>query len=94
VASHAFRIIQEALTNAIRHARATRVEVTVRRSPQTLTLGVRDNGVGFAPDALSGLASLGLVGMRERALACGGTLVIRGEPDRGTEITATIPVTA
>jgi PAS domain S-box-containing protein len=94
VASHAFRIIQEALTNAIRHARATRVEVTVRRSPSTLTLGVRDNGVGFTPDALSGLASLGLVGMRERALACGGTLVIRGEPARGTEITATIPVTA
>jgi PAS domain S-box-containing protein len=93
-ASHAFRIIQEALTNAIRHARATRVDVTVRRGPAALTLAVRDNGIGFTPDALSGLASLGLVGMRERALACGGTLIIRGEPDRGTEITAAIPVPA
>ena len=94
VASHAFRIIQEALTNAVRHARATRVEVTVRRSPSALTLSVRDNGVGFTVRPLNGQQSLGLVGMRERALACGGTLMIRGEPGRGTEITATIPVSA
>jgi len=49
--------------------------------------------VGFTPQSLSGLRSLGLVGIRERALACGGTLMIRGEPGQGTGIAVTIPVT-
>src|SRR6266487_488233 len=92
VASHAFRIIQEALTNATRHSKATRVDVSIRRAGAAIVLGVEDNGVGFTPQALSGVRSLGLVGMRERALACGGTLVIRGEPGRGTAIAVTIPV--
>ena len=93
VASHAFRIIQEALTNVTRHAKATRVDVSVRRLERSIVLGVEDNGIGFTPQTLSGLRSLGLVGMRERALACGGTLIIRGEPGRGTAIVVTIPVT-
>jgi PAS domain S-box-containing protein len=94
VASHAFRIIQEALTNVTRHSQATRVNVSVRLVGGVLILGVADNGVGFAPDSLSGLRSLGLVGMRERALACGGTLFIQGKPGEGTAITVTIPVAA
>ncbi|HKW91786.1 MAG TPA: ATP-binding protein [Methylomirabilota bacterium] len=92
VASHAFRIIQEALTNVTRHSKATRVEVTVRRLKKAILLSVEDNGIGFTPQTLSGLKSLGLVGMRERALACGGTLMIRGEPGEGTAIVVTIPV--
>ncbi len=94
VASHAFRIIQEALTNVTRHSKATRVDVTVRRLEKAIILAVEDNGVGFVPQSLSGLASLGLVGMRERALACGGTLLIRGSPGEGTAIVVTIPVAA
>jgi signal transduction histidine kinase len=94
VASHAFRIIQEALTNVTRHSQATRVAVTVRRVGDSIILEVGDNGVGFAPASLSGLRALGLVGMRERALACGGTLAIRGEPGHGTTIVVTIPVVA
>jgi len=94
VASHAFRIIQEALTNVTRHSKATRVDVTVRRLEKTIILAVEDNGVGFMPQSLSGLSSLGLVGMRERALACGGNLMIRGEPGHGTAIVVTIPVVA
>jgi two-component system, NarL family, sensor histidine kinase UhpB len=94
VASHAFRIIQEALTNVTRHSKATRVDVTVRRVGAAITLGVEDNGVGFPTQSLSGLRSLGLVGMRERALACGGTLTIRGAPGEGTAIVVTIPVAA
>jgi signal transduction histidine kinase len=94
VASHAFRIIQEALTNVTRHSKATRVDVTVRHVGSAIILGVEDNGVGFAPRSLSGLRSLGLVGMRERAMACGGTLLVRGEPGEGTAIVVTIPVTA
>jgi PAS domain S-box-containing protein len=92
LASHAFRIIQEALTNVTRHAKATRVDVAVRRAGGSLILGVSDNGVGFAPDTLSGLSSLGLVGMRERALACGGVLMVHGKPGEGTSIVVTIPL--
>src|SRR6266511_681077 len=92
VASHAFRIIQEALTNVTRHSKATRVDVAVRRLEKTIILAVEDNGVGFVPQSLSGLRSLGLVGMRERALACGGTLLIQGKPGEGTSIVVTIPL--
>src|SRR6266508_3256496 len=92
LASHAFRIIQEALTNVTRHAKATRVDVSVRRAGKAIILGVADNGVGFAPDFLSGLRSLGLVGMRERALACGGMLIVQGKPGEGTSIVVTIPL--
>lgn len=94
VASHAFRIIQEALTNVLRHSHATRVSVSVRSVDDGIVLEVEDNGVGFMPQALRGLRALGLVGMRERALACGGTLVIRGDPGHGTAILARIPVAA
>jgi PAS domain S-box-containing protein len=94
VASHAFRIIQEALTNVTRHSQATRVHVSVRRAGAVIILAVADNGVGFAPDSLSGIRSLGLVGMRERALACGGTLMVQGKPGEGTAIIVTIPVAA
>ena len=92
IASHAFRIIQEALTNVTRHAKATRVDVSVRRAGKSIILGVADNGVGFVPHSLSGLRSLGLVGMRERAHACGGMLMVQGKPGEGTSIVVTIPV--
>jgi two-component system, NarL family, sensor histidine kinase UhpB len=94
VASHAFRIIQEALTNVTRHSQASRVTVTVRLAGQTLMLAVEDNGVGFIPESLSGVRSLGLVGMRERAMACGGTLIVRGKPGEGSAIVVMIPVAA
>jgi signal transduction histidine kinase len=94
VSSHAFRIIQEALTNVVRHSQATRASVSVRRAGEAIVLEVEDNGIGFVYQSLSGIRSLGLVGMRERALACGGTLTIRGNPGEGTVIVATLPVTA
>jgi PAS domain S-box-containing protein len=93
VASHAYRIIQEALTNVTRHSKATRVDVTVRYDGARILIGVEDNGVGIMPHSLSGVRSLGLVGMRERAVACGGTLIVRGEPGGGgTAIIVQIPV--
>jgi two-component system sensor histidine kinase UhpB len=92
IASHAFRIIQEALTNVTRHSKASRVDVTVRHLGAAIILVVEDNGVGIMPQSLSGLRSLGLVGMRERAVACGGTLMVRGQPGEGTAIVVTIPV--
>ena len=94
VASHIFRIVQEALTNVARHAQAKKVNVTVKRLASSLIVGVEDDGIGIMPDSLSGLRSLGLVGIRERAVACGGNLIIRGEPGKGTSIVVTIPVPA
>ena len=93
MASHAFRILQEALTNVTRHASATRVDVTVRNLGTALILGVEDNGIGIMTQSLSGVSSLGLVGMRERAVACGGNLMVRGQPGLGTAIVVTIPLT-
>src|SRR5947207_360570 len=68
LASHAFRIIQEALTNVTRHAKATRVDVSVRRAGKAIILDVADNGVGFAPDPPTGPPSPGPSGRRVRAL--------------------------
>ena len=90
-----FRIVQEAMTNIIRHGRATRVWVTVVRRGDWLDLVIRDNGVGFElkralADAIAG-RSTGLVSMRERAVLTGGTLQIRTRRSGGTEIRARVP---
>lgn len=94
VASSAFRILQESLTNVARHARASRVGIRLAVVDQGLTLEVTDDGVGIAPDRLDGTSSLGLVGMRERALACGGELCISGRTTLGTTVLLTIPLDA
>jgi PAS domain S-box-containing protein len=85
-----FRIIQEALTNCVRHAQASRVEVVIKRMAEQLTLSVRDDGIGFdVMQTLAGTAnpnSLGLIGMRERAAVIGGQLRINSSPGQGAEI--------
>jgi signal transduction histidine kinase len=90
--SSAFRILQESLTNVARHSNATRVIIRLAQSPEILTLEISDNGVGLPPEQLEGPASLGLIGMRERALACGGELSIFGKPDRGTTVFLRVPL--
>jgi signal transduction histidine kinase len=90
--SSAFRILQESLTNVLRHARATRVTIRLERTPSLLTLEITDNGVGASPVCLDGTKSLGVVGMRERALACGGKFSIIGNPDRGTTVLLRVPL--
>lgn len=91
-----FRIVQEAFTNVLRHAEANHVRIEVYRGDAELELMVRDDGVGFdAPVALEAAthgASLGLLGMQERARLAGGLLVIDSQPGRGTEIRARFPV--
>jgi PAS domain S-box-containing protein len=94
VASSAFRILQESLTNVARHARASRVGIRLAVVDQVLTLEITDDGIGIAPQPLDGTSSLGLVGMRERALACGGELCISGRPTLGTTVLVTIPLDA
>lgn len=89
------RILQEALNNIRRHANASEIDVHLTFEPQATWLVVRDDGCGFSGvptmGALVSAGKLGLVGMRERAEALGGTLVIYSLPGRGTTITAEIP---
>jgi len=94
LASSAFRILQEALTNVARHANARRVIIRLLRTPSFLQLEVVDDGIGISDAQLDGTASLGLVGMRERALACGGELAISGRPGGGTAVLLRAPVGA
>jgi PAS domain S-box-containing protein len=91
LASPVFRMLQEALTNVARHANATRVAVKYRRDERLLSLDVSDNGRGITASELHGTNSLGLLSLRERALACGGTLEITGAPDRGTTVSLRVP---
>jgi len=86
-----YRIVQEALTNVARHARASRVLVRLDRIPEGLALEVIDDGVGIGPRMLDNPGSLGMVGMRERAAALGGTFQVVTGPDGGTTIRVTLP---
>jgi two-component system, NarL family, sensor histidine kinase UhpB len=88
-----YRVAQEALTNVIRHADATRAEVRLERDENCLRLTVRDDGRGMQLDGAPGPRN-GLVGMRERALLVGGTLKLNSEPGAGTTVTLEIPVNA
>jgi PAS domain S-box-containing protein len=90
--SSAFRILQESLTNVARHAHATRVSIRLVQTRGFLTLDVSDDGVGIPPNRMEGTASLGLVGMRERAVACGGEFRIAGTPGQGTTVSLRVPL--
>jgi signal transduction histidine kinase len=91
VALAAFRICQEALHNAQKHARATGVTVDLERTPEEVRMTVKDAGVGF--DVTPAGDGLGLCGMRERALAVGGRLSVISAPGRGTTVKFTAPLT-
>jgi PAS domain S-box-containing protein len=88
-----FRLIQEMLTNIIRHAEAQAVKITLKKIESQLKLTVSDNGLGITPDRINDPRSLGLIGLRERVYARGGTIQIRGIPHRGTKIAVEIPLT-
>ena len=86
-----FRIVQEALTNVARHAQARRVRVSLAAGPDAVTLIVADDGRGVTVDELVRPTSLGVVGMRERALVVGGEVTITGLPGGGTTLTVRVP---
>src|SRR5262249_24668138 len=88
-----YRIVQEALANVGRHARARRATIRLGWRAGLLVCSIRDDGVGFDPKALArdGKRGLGLLGIRERLDALGGLLDIRSVPGRGTDLRATIP---
>jgi PAS domain S-box-containing protein len=86
LATAAYRIAQEALTNVARHAQATRVQVTLKKDNAHLVLTVTDDGRGFREPVISETESLGLAGMRERAALVGGTVVVQSEHRKGTRV--------
>jgi signal transduction histidine kinase len=86
-----YRIVQEALTNIVKHARASRVSIVVARKPSSVTAVIEDDGVGFDL-ASARVDGLGLVGMRERVALLGGRLVIETDPDAGTTCMAEVPL--
>jgi len=81
-----YRIVQESLTNVIRHAQATRAIVKISAQNHTLRIEISDNGVGFDPALPSDPSHLGLLGMRERVQMVNGHLSIESEPNQGTKI--------
>jgi PAS domain S-box-containing protein len=91
-ATAAFRIAQEALVNVLRHAEAENVWVTVREEEGFLILTVRDDGAGMPPDELFAPSSLGLLGMRERALSLGGEVAVESLLEGGTVVMARFPL--
>ena len=85
VATTAYRIIQEALTNVVRHAKAANVEIFLTLEGQALTICVEDDGIGW-PEGAQPPAGIGIRGMRERAELIGGTLELKSAPGQGTTI--------
>ncbi len=89
-----FRIVQEAMTNVLRHADATQVVIGLSRTREVVQLSVRDDGKGFDSEAGAAGPSLGILGMRERAVANGGEFRIDSRPGAGTRIDVRMPVVA
>jgi signal transduction histidine kinase len=87
-----FRILQETLTNIARHANASKVDVELRRENNSLLLDVQDNGQGISESNVANSSRFGILGMRERARALGGSVEVRGNPGQGTRVSARIPL--
>lgn len=85
VATHLYRIAQEAVSNGIRHGRATRIEIALTQTPETIDLAVTDNGVGL-PSDLASSKGMGLRIMQYRAGMMGGTIVMQKPPKGGTAV--------
>jgi len=91
VAGGLYRVAQQAVVNATRHARARQITLRVTRSENEIHLRVEDDGTGFEPTDVPG-DRFGLVGMRERARLLGGSLTVESAPDAGTAIEVRVPI--
>jgi signal transduction histidine kinase len=87
-----FRILQESLTNVIRHSKATRVGIELHKQDGQLVMKITDNGVGIYPGSRKGGNSFGLVGVEERIHALNGRFIINSAPGHGTTLTIFIPL--
>jgi signal transduction histidine kinase len=88
-----YRVAHEALTNVIRHARATRVDISLNKTAKIVKLSIVDNGKGIDELEVNNPRAFGLIGMRERLQILGGELKIHGEPGKGTLVEIILPVT-
>ncbi|MBD3615407.1 MAG: PAS domain-containing protein [Gracilimonas sp.] len=86
-----FRIFQETLTNVLRHAKATTVDINLRKENNHIQLIIVDDGIGITQKEKEASTSLGLIGMRERTQLLGGSVSIEGEKEKGTKVVLTIP---
>lgn len=91
-ATTAYRILQEALTNVLRHAKATQAEIRISKKGNKLVISVSDNGVGMDMSKFDDKSSLGLLGMHERANVIGGSISIRSRHGKGTTVTMQLPL--
>jgi len=87
-----YRMVQEALTNVARHARATEVRVAIRVAGSHLVISARDNGIGISAEKLYGAKSLGILGIKERARTLGGSAEIYSPRAGGTVVEIRVPV--
>ena len=87
-----FRVLQEALQNAVKHSGVSHIEVEIRGASDVIHLTVRDEGVGFDPEAVVIDRGLGLVSMQERVNLVKGTFSIDSRPERGTTIHVRVPL--
>ena len=92
IATTAYRILQEALSNVRRHAKASQVKVNISQEDRSLVLNIIDSGIGVDISTLDDKTSLGLLGMRERANIVGGTFQIHSETGKGTDIHVSLPI--
>ncbi len=93
VESALYRVVQEAMTNVVRHSEASSASIVLLKSGGTMTLLVEDNGIGMnAAAALQAHKGVGLVGMRERASLLDGRLMLESEPGRGTLVKVVVPL--
>jgi signal transduction histidine kinase len=90
-----YRVVQEALTNVVKHAKATCAEVTLAIDAESITLWVKDNGCGFhMPDTISptAMGGIGLLGIHDRIEAIGGSLTLQTRPGTGTHLQVQVPL--
>ncbi|MCL5021814.1 MAG: PAS domain-containing sensor histidine kinase [Nitrospirae bacterium] len=92
LATAIFRIVQESLTNVIRHAEATRVSVSLEEREGAAVLSIEDNGKGITEDQIADSEAFGLIGIRERAVFLGGRATFEGSPGKGTVVTVVLPL--
>ncbi len=92
LATALYRIVQESVTNALRHSKASVIEVDLNVRDHYLILTIQDNGCGFIMDETADYAGLGLTGMKERAILAGGNLDVMSRSGRGTTIQCAIPI--
>jgi signal transduction histidine kinase len=92
IATGLFRMYQETLTNVARHAHATKVESSLGIDNENIILTIADNGKGFDASNIKNRKTLGLLGMKERAIIIGGILDIKSDPKKGTTVIISVPI--